>query len=85
MTHSIRLILFPALAPSLCSTAKAQEQKFAELGEFKLVSGDVIHDCRIGYRTFGKLNADRSNVIVFPTWAGGTTEELRGDVGKGDS
>jgi homoserine acetyltransferase len=32
----------------------AQEQKFAELGEFKLVSGEVIHDCRIGYRTFGE-------------------------------
>jgi len=63
------------------ANALAQEQKFADLGDFKLVSGEVIHDCKVGYRTFGKLNADKSNVIVFPTWAGGTTEELQGDVG----
>jgi homoserine O-acetyltransferase/O-succinyltransferase len=59
----------------------AQEQKFASLGDFKLVSGEVIRDCKIGYRTFGKMNADKSNIVVFPTWAGGTTEELTGDVG----
>jgi homoserine O-acetyltransferase/O-succinyltransferase len=69
------------LALLLTSTVFAQEQKFANLGDFKLVSGEVIRDCKIGYRTFGKMNADRSNVVVFPTWAGGTTEELTGDVG----
>jgi homoserine O-acetyltransferase len=81
MKNLQRLLLFAATTLLVCSTAVAQEQKFAELGEFKLVSGEVIRDCRIGYRTFGKLNADKSNVIVFPTWAGGTTEELSGDVG----
>jgi homoserine O-acetyltransferase len=65
----------------VCSTAPAQEQKFASLGDFKLVSGEVVRDCKIGYRTFGNMNADKSNIIVFPTWAGGTTEELTGDVG----
>src|SRR5437868_1906039 len=75
------LLLCAVSALSVCSTALAQEQKFADIGEFKLVSGEVIHDCKIGYRTFGKLNADMSNIVVFPTWAGGTTEELRGDVG----
>src|SRR5262249_43613338 len=76
-----RFLLFAAATLLVCSWAVAQEQKFADLGEFKLVSGEVIHDCKIGYRTFGKLNADKSNVVVFPTWAGGTTEELSGDVG----
>ena len=64
--------------------SSAQEQKFADIGDFKLESGEIIRECRIGYRTFGKLNADKSNVILFPTWAGGTTEELAGgNIGPG--
>jgi homoserine O-acetyltransferase len=63
--------------------AIAQEQQFANLGDFKLQNGGVIRNCRIGFRTFGKLNADKSNVIVFPTWAGGTTEQLKSNFGRG--
>lgn len=63
--------------------AVAQEQQFANLGDFKLTNGRVIRNCRIGYRTFGTLNADKSNVIVFPTWAGGTTEQLKSNFGPG--
>jgi homoserine O-acetyltransferase len=81
MNTPIRLLLSATLTAFVCSAAPAQQQKFAELGEFTLVSGEVIQDCRIGYRTFGTLNADKSNVILFPTWAGGTTEELQVDVG----
>ena len=60
--------------------ACAQDQQFADLGDFKLSSGEVLRDCRIGYRTFGSLNTDKSNVILFPTWAGGTTEQLSGTI-----
>ena len=63
--------------------AFAQEQQFATLGDFKLQNGGVIRNCRIGYRTFGTLNSDKSNVIVFPTWAGGTTEQLASNFGPG--
>ena len=63
--------------------ARAQEQKFAELGDFKLESGEVIRDCRVGYRTFGALDAGRSNAILFPTWASGTTEQLASNFGPG--
>ena len=63
--------------------AFAQEQQFANLGDFKLQNGGVIRNCRIGYRTFGTLNADKSNVIVFPTWAGGTTEQLKSNFAPG--
>lgn len=61
----------------------AQDQQFANLGNFKLQNGGVIRNCRIGYRTFGKLNTDKSNVVVFPTWAGGTTEQLASNFGPG--
>jgi homoserine O-acetyltransferase len=68
---------------SIAASLNAQEQQSANLGDFKLESGEVLRDCRIGYRTFGQLNADKSNAILFPTWAGGTTEQLAGNVGAG--
>jgi homoserine O-acetyltransferase len=65
------------------SFAAAQsEQKFAELGDFKLESGEVIRDCKLGYRTFGTLNAGKSNAVLFPTWFGGKSEQLAGNFSK---
>jgi len=55
--------------------AFSQEQKFAALGDFRLENGDVIRDLKLGYRTFGTLNADKSNVVVYLMWAGGRTEQ----------
>src|ERR1044071_4848037 len=63
--------------------AQAQEQQFAGIGDLKLQNGGVIRNCRIGYRIFGTLNNDKSNVVVFPTWAGGTTEQLKSNFGPG--
>lgn len=72
------------IATVAVSFALAQtEQKFAELGDFKLESGEVIRSCKLGYRTFGTLNADKSNAILFPTWFGGTSEQLASNFGKG--
>ncbi|HWA96735.1 MAG TPA: alpha/beta fold hydrolase [Terracidiphilus sp.] len=53
----------------------------ANLGACKLVSGQAIENCRIGYRTYGKLNAEKSNAVLFPTWFGGKSSDLRGAVG----
>jgi homoserine O-acetyltransferase/O-succinyltransferase len=50
--------------------------RYADVGDYSLESGQVIRDCRIAYRTFGVLNASRSNAIMFPTWFAGTTQEL---------
>jgi homoserine O-acetyltransferase/O-succinyltransferase len=36
----------------------------------------VIEDCRIGYRTFGSLNAARDNAVVMPTWLYGVSGDL---------
>jgi homoserine O-acetyltransferase len=51
-------------------------QQFASLGDFHLQSGAVIHDFQMGYRTLGKLNTEKTNAILFPTWLGGTTKDL---------
>ena len=69
------LILF-ACVLSLVARAQDGEQKFATLGTCKLSSGEMILDCRVGYRTFGTLNAERTNVVVVPTWLNGRSEDL---------
>lgn len=51
-------------------------QQIAELGECPLTSGQVIEDCRIGYRTFGRLNDSQTNVVILPTWLNGRSEDL---------
>ena len=72
------------LTAGLCAAPFfAQELHFADLGDFRLESGASIHNCRLGYRTFGKLNAEKSNAVIFPTWFGGTTEDLTGLIGPG--
>ena len=39
-----------------------------DLGDWTLQSGATLPDCKLAYKTFGTLNADKSNVIVYPTW-----------------
>src|SRR5574340_966213 len=74
------------IAVMLCVCAgplAAQQLKFASLGNFQLENGQVIQDLRIAYRTFGTLNPQKSNVVVFPTWFTGTTKDLVQYVGPG--
>lgn len=57
--------------------AMAQEAlQVAQLGDIRLGSGATLRQCRLGYRTFGILNADRSNAVLFPTWLTGTSKDL---------
>lgn len=70
-----RLLLTSLLAVLLLADAFAQSgQRFAELGDFRLESGQTIRGCRLGYRTFGTLDAARSNAVLVPTWFTGTSE-----------
>jgi homoserine O-acetyltransferase len=50
--------------------------QMGEIGNFKLANNDTIYNCKIGYRIFGKMNGEKSNIILFPTWFGGTTKGL---------
>lgn len=58
-------------------------QQFAAIGDLRLENGQAIRDCRIGYRTFGTLNADRSNAVLFPTWFTGNSGQLADLAGPG--
>jgi len=75
--RTILTLAFAALFSGLAAgQAASPPQQFAELGDFRLQNGEVIRDCRLGYRTFGTLNATRSNAVLFPTWFSGTTADL---------
>lgn len=52
------------------------DQRIADLGTCTLDDGETIQDCKIGYRTYGKLDAARSNAVLFATWFTGTTKPL---------
>jgi homoserine O-acetyltransferase len=63
---------------ALSQNANAQKvtdkkQQYVSLGDFPLENGQHITDCKIGYRTFGKLNSKRSNAVLYPTAGGSTT------------
>ncbi len=73
---AVVLPVFLTLAAAFtCAQAPATQgqQQFAELGVCHLVSGKQIDPCRLGYRTWGKLNAARSNAVLIPTWFSGTS------------
>ncbi len=51
-------------------------QQFAEIGDFITQNGDTIKHCKIGYRTMGKMNADYSNIVIYCSWLGGSSEAI---------
>ncbi|WP_394835006.1 alpha/beta fold hydrolase [Pendulispora rubella] len=66
----------PPVAVAPKAVAVDGEQRIAELGKCTLDSGETLAPCRIGYRTFGKLDAGKSNAVLFPTWFTGTSGKL---------
>ncbi|MGB7640908.1 MAG: alpha/beta fold hydrolase, partial [Terriglobales bacterium] len=78
-----RMLLQFLLLPSLLSFVNAQEQQFAKIGDLKLDNGEVIRDCAVGYRVFGQMDANQSNVVVFPTFLGGRSADLADRIGPG--
>ncbi len=51
-------------------------QQFVNIGDFKLINDEIIKDCKIGFRTLGTLNEDKSNVIIYCSWFEGTSEAI---------
>ncbi len=66
----------------LISVSIIPQQKFYELGDLELVSGQTLKNTRIGYRTFGKLNDEKSNVVAYLSWYAGSSEDMTGALGR---
>lgn len=70
-------IVFALIVTLFSSISFAQSiQKFSDIGDFVLESKDTIKNCIIGYRTFGEPDENFSNIIIYPTWFGGTSENI---------
>lgn len=68
--------LLITLAILLSSASAAQDPpRVASLGSCRLSNGATIPNCRVAYRTFGRLNAARDNTILIPTWLLGRSED----------
>jgi len=79
-------LLAMSLGVSWNAIAHAQDLgnfRVAELGRCMLENGTAIDPCRMGFRTFGRLNTDGTNVVLFPMWFGGKTSELASKIGAG--
>ena len=76
------IVIVAALASPVPAEGPAPtQQTFASLGDFALENGQIVRDCRLGYRLYGQNNG--SNVIVLTTWLGGTSGGLAAWVGPG--
>ncbi len=63
-------------------TQAENNQKFATFEKFVTTKNDTIYNCKIGYRTFGRVNEQKSNAILYPSWFGGTSEHLANLIGQ---
>ena len=54
-----------------------------ELGDLALQSGETLVGSKLAYKTYGQLNADKDNVVVFPTFFGGQHGHNEGIIGEG--
>ena len=52
-----------------------------ELGNVKLLSGETLLSAKLAYKTYGSLNAKKSNVILLPTFFTGTHKRNEGFIG----
>ena len=43
-----------------------------ELGDINLISGETLLSAKLAYKTYGRLNSEKNNVIVLPTFYTGT-------------
>jgi homoserine O-acetyltransferase len=80
-----RILLVALVCATMSSLGHAQDAALhiANLGRCSLASGQVILDCRVGYRTFGQLNATRTNAVLMPSWLNGRSADLVSLFGHG--
>jgi len=77
-----RLALLALLLLPRGIVAQASPPTIASLGSCELSSGAAIPNCRIAYRTYGRLNASRTNAVLIPTWLLGRSEQWIDMLGK---
>lgn len=54
-----------------------------DMGSILLQSGMTLRNARLAYKTYGTLNEDRSNAILYPTWYSGRHWDNEWLIGEG--
>ena len=54
-----------------------------ELGDVRLSTGQTLRAAKLAYKTYGTLNGDKSNAIVYPTWYSGQHYDNEWLIGAG--
>ena len=60
-----------------------EDYEIFELGELKLLSGEVLQSAKLSYKTYGALNSNCDNVVLLPTFYTGTHVRNEGFFGSG--
>jgi homoserine acetyltransferase len=66
----------PAVGHAQAGNPAVAHLQYTLIGDFKLENGHSIDQCKIAYQTFGHLNKEKNNAILFPTWFTGTSMNL---------
>ena len=93
-TTMISIVLFAIVGMVSNVSAQCPENEFYspknqgpsesyDLGDFVLENGAVLPHCQQAYVTFGKMNANKDNVIVFTIMYSGTHKNMAPLVGPG--
>src|SRR5699024_5499176 len=54
-----------------------------ELGDVRLQSGMTLRGAQLAYKTYGQLNAEASNAVMYPTWYSGRHWDNEWLIGEG--
>ncbi|WP_324727656.1 alpha/beta fold hydrolase [Lysinibacillus fusiformis] len=60
-----------------------RDYELYELGDIQLQSGNILPNAVLAYKTYGTLNAEKNNVIVYPTWFAGLHTDNEWLIGTG--
>lgn len=52
-------------------TGERESYELFDLGDFPLNEGATLRGAKLAYKTWGSLNEDSSNAILYPTWYSG--------------
>jgi len=73
MRHVIAGLAFALLAPLAAAQGLLTEKKFFTLPSYTTQNGKTIKSVRVGYETYGKLNAAGTNAIFVPHFFSGNS------------
>jgi homoserine O-acetyltransferase/O-succinyltransferase len=66
-----------------CEEAAMVDYEIFDLGDVRLQMGATLRDAKLAYKTYGELNQDRSNAVVYPTWYSGQHYDNEWLIGEG--